>query len=113
LPRYPEFENFDGLLELDSFSLRCNYFNNLENSLDSTHVGFVHRAHEATFDGAVESPKLRAEETDWGITQHATRGGRIHVTHFGMPNMLIASDRPPKPKLRGPSRGCGPGSRRR
>ncbi|HEY7061857.1 MAG TPA: iron-sulfur containing oxygenase, partial [Chloroflexota bacterium] len=57
LPRYPELANREGLLELDSFNRHCNYFSNLENSLDSTHVGFVHRAHSDAFDGLAETPK--------------------------------------------------------
>ncbi len=88
LPRYPEFEEFDGILELDSYPRACNYFNNLENSMDSTHVGFVHRSHDQAFDGLVDSPKLSAEESDWGITQHATRGENVRITHIGMPNIF-------------------------
>src|ERR687883_1738220 len=33
-PRYVEFEDFDGVIEIDSYVRRCNYFQNLENSLD-------------------------------------------------------------------------------
>jgi 5,5'-dehydrodivanillate O-demethylase len=88
-PQYPEFEQFDGLLELDSYARACNYFNNLENSLDSTHVGFVHRAHGSAFDGAVDSPVVAAEESAWGVTFRASRpSGAVRVTQFGMPNIF-------------------------
>jgi 5,5'-dehydrodivanillate O-demethylase len=40
--RYPQFESFDGFVEINSYSRECNYFQNLENSLDTSHVGFVH-----------------------------------------------------------------------
>ena len=91
LPRYPEFENSDALLETkdDSYKRACNYFNNLENSLDTTHVGFVHRVHRGAFDGIKDSPTLTAEESAWGVTFRVTRpSGAKRVTQFGMPNIF-------------------------
>jgi len=88
-PCFPEFEEFEGLLEVDSYKRRCNYFQNLENSLDSTHVGFVHKTHEDAYNGAADSPALWVEESDWGIASHAKRpSGAERVTHFGMPNIF-------------------------
>ena len=91
LPRYTEFENSDALLETkdDSYERACNYFNNLENSLDTTHVGFVHRVHRGAFDGIKDSPTLTAEESAWGVTFRVSRpSGAKRVTQFGMPNIF-------------------------
>lgn len=91
LPRYPEFETSNALLETkdDSYVRACNYFNNLENSLDTTHVGFVHRDHRGAFDGLKDSPTLSAEESDWGITFRVRRpSGATRTTQFGMPNIF-------------------------
>ena len=42
-PRYPEFEDIEGLFEIDSYTRDCNFFNNVENGGDVAHLGFVHR----------------------------------------------------------------------
>src|SRR6185312_1975454 len=65
-PRYPDLEDFEGILELDSYARGCNYFNNLENAGDLTHSGFVHRNNDGSFDGFVNSPLIDAQESDWG-----------------------------------------------
>ena len=39
MSRYPEFENFEGILEWDSYYRACNFFNNLENGADLTYSG--------------------------------------------------------------------------
>lgn len=89
LPRYPEFEQFDGLLEVDSYARACNYFQNLENALDMSHVGFVHGDNRASFQGIGLGSALRAEESDWGVTYTFTRAdGRQRVQQFGMPNVF-------------------------
>ncbi len=88
-PRYPEFEDFDGVIEIDSYFRRCNYFQNLENALDMSHVGFVHADNEASFAGIGCGPTLRAEESAWGVTYTATRAtGEVRVNQFGMPNIF-------------------------
>ena len=65
-PRYPDFEEFEGLFEIDSYSRACNFFNNLENGGDVAHVGFVHRGREGSYDGTLESPTISAEEDRLG-----------------------------------------------
>jgi 5,5'-dehydrodivanillate O-demethylase len=58
-PLYPEFECFEGLLEIDSYQRACNYYQNLENALDMSHVGFVHGDNVAAFSG--HRPRTLAE----------------------------------------------------
>ena len=70
---HPEFENFDGMVEIDSYSRECNYFQNLENALDMSHVGFVHADNEAVFKGIGLGRSLDAEESSWGVTYGFTR----------------------------------------
>ena len=89
LPRYPEFERFAGLLELDSYRRRCNYFQNLENSLDMSHVGFVHKDNTASFAGIGKGQSLTVEDSAWGLTYTSTRqDGQVRVQQFGMPNIF-------------------------
>jgi 5,5'-dehydrodivanillate O-demethylase len=89
LPRYPEFDSFDGLLEIDSYVRDCNYFQNLENALDMSHVGFVHGDNTAAFNGIGSGKGSRAEETSWGVRYTFTRAdGQMRVQQFGMPNIF-------------------------
>jgi 5,5'-dehydrodivanillate O-demethylase oxygenase subunit len=90
LPRYPEFEA-EGLLQAGTYTRYCNYFNNIENSADEVHLPFVHRKSGFTDFGLREwdIPRVRAEETDYGMIQYATRADNIErITHFLMPNMI-------------------------
>ncbi len=99
-PRYPEFEDFDGVLELDSYTRACNYFQNLENALDMSHVGFVHHDNEASFAGIGRGETLRATESAWGITYTATRAsGEVRVNQFGMPNIFHINALPTDPEV--------------
>ncbi len=94
-PTYPEFERFDGLLEIDSYARRCNYFQNLENALDMAHVGFVHGDNRASFQGIGLGRRLQATESDWGITYTFTRpDGRERIQQFGMPNVFYMTALP-------------------
>jgi 5,5'-dehydrodivanillate O-demethylase len=99
LPRYPQFE--DGLLEFPSVTRRCNYFSNLENSLDVAHVGFVHRSGPSSFDGITDSPNVfEAEETEWGIDYYVEHpSGKQFRSQFGMPNVFHHTNFPRVPEL--------------
>jgi 5,5'-dehydrodivanillate O-demethylase len=89
MPRYPDFEDFEGILEYASYFRACNYFNNVENFLDVAHLGFVHKDHVGGFDGRYDSPTLDVSETIWGATcKHARPSGKKGQTQFGMPNLL-------------------------
>lgn len=100
-PEYPEFEYFDGLLELDSYSRACNYFQNLENALDMSHVGYVHGDNVAAFSGIGLGRALSAKETDWGVEYVFTRkDGQRRVNQFGMPNLFNMYALPTDPEIR-------------
>jgi 5,5'-dehydrodivanillate O-demethylase len=99
-PRYPEFEDFDGVLELDSYTRRCNYYQNLENALDMSHVGFGHHDNEASFAGIGSGETLRADESPWGVTYTATRAsGETRANQFGMPNIFHINALPTDPEI--------------
>ena len=88
LPRFYAFEEFEGLLEHDSYFRACNYFNNVENAADLTHSGFVHRNNPGSFDGFTSSPLMDAEESCWGVTVYARWPEQIRVSQIGMPNVF-------------------------
>jgi 5,5'-dehydrodivanillate O-demethylase len=99
-PTYPEFEDFDGLIEVDSYLRECNYFQNLENALDMSHVAFVHRDNMASFGNIGRGAQLRAEESDWGVTYTYTRAdGQLRVQQFGMPNIFYMTALPTDPEV--------------
>jgi 5,5'-dehydrodivanillate O-demethylase len=86
---YPQFEHFDGFVETNSYLRECNYFQNLENALDTSHVGFVHGDNTAAFEGFGHGNALTAEESDWGVRYTFTRpGGGARTHQFGMPNLF-------------------------
>ncbi|MDB5753071.1 MAG: hypothetical protein JWP65_3492 [Ramlibacter sp.] len=88
-PLYPEFDSFDGLLEVDSYSRNCNYFQNLENALDMSHVGFVHGDNQVAFNGIGDGKGSKAVESSWGVTYSYTRpDGQQRIQQFGMPNIF-------------------------
>lgn len=99
-PLHPEFETFDGVVEIDSYSRDCNYFQNLENALDMSHIGFVHADNTAVFKGVGLGRALDAEESDWGVTYGFTRpDGQRRVQQFGMPNSFYMTALPTDPDI--------------
>ncbi len=94
-PLYPQFEHFDGFVEIYTYFRECNYFQNLENSLDMSHVGFVHGDNTAASTGIGHGKRLTAEESDWGVTYTYTRpDGQSRSQEFGMPNMFYMTALP-------------------
>lgn len=88
-PLYPQFEHFDGYIETNSYLRNCNYYQNLENALDTSHVGFVHGDNSASFEGFGRGSALVAKESDWGVAYTFTRpDGASRVHQFGMPNLF-------------------------
>ena len=100
-PLYPEFECFEGLLEIDSYQRGCNYFQNLENALDMSHVGFVHADNVASFSGIGLGRSLSAEESDWGVEYSFRRAkdGQVRTNQFGMPNIFHMYALPNDPEI--------------
>ncbi|HKT18401.1 MAG TPA: aromatic ring-hydroxylating dioxygenase subunit alpha [Stellaceae bacterium] len=95
LPLFPEFDAFGGVIEVDSYYRECNYFQNVENALDMSHVGFVHRDNMAAYNGIGRGAQLRSEESVWGIAYTFTRAdGRERVQQFGMPNVFYMTALP-------------------
>src|SRR6516165_6001955 len=100
LPLYPQFERFMGLLEIDSYLRRCNYFQNIDNALDMSHVAFAHGNNRVSYDKIGLGRSLQAEESDWGVTYTFTRDdGQKRVNQFGMPNMLHIAALPNDPEI--------------
>ncbi len=99
-PRHPEFERFDGILEIDSYVRECNYFQNLENALDMSHVWFVHSDNRASFAGIGRGANLEAEESCWGISYSFVRAdGARRTQQFGMPNVYYMTALPNDPEI--------------
>jgi 5,5'-dehydrodivanillate O-demethylase len=100
LPRHPEFECFDGMIEVDSYLRECNYYQNLENALDMSHVWFVHADNRASFSGIGHGGKLEAEESSWGVSYTYHRADGAHRTQqFGMPNLYYMTALPTDPEI--------------
>ena len=90
LSRYPKFESADISLDVAGLKRICNYFNNIDNSLDNAHVRFVHRRHrDAAQDQIVlGDPVISVEESDWGIKRYVKYpDGKDLTFFFGMPNI--------------------------
>ena len=89
-PRYPKLEGSNITRDALKLDRICNYFNNIDNSLDNAHVRFVHHRHRETArDQVVKGdPTIAVEETEWGIRRYVKypNGGDI-TAFFGMPNI--------------------------
>ncbi len=68
----------------------CNWFQQIENSLDGVHVSFVHTwGRSSRFDQGITTsiPALSYEETPSGIRQYATRSAdNVRVSDWTFPN---------------------------
>lgn len=68
----------------------CNWFQQVENSLDAVHVSFVHTWGKSTrFDQGITTgiPELSYEETDAGVRQIATRSNdNVRISDWTFPN---------------------------
>jgi len=99
LPRYPRFESPGISLDVAALRRICNYFNNIDNSLDNAHVRFVHQRHRKSVDDHVVrgDPMITVEESEWGIRRfcHAPRRDRANRP---------GSDRPAQQRTSRPQR---------
>ena len=90
LPRYPRFESPEISLDVAALCRICNYFNNIDNSLDNAHVRFVHQRHRDSVDDHVVlgDPVISVEESEWGIKRYVKYpDGKDLTFFFGMPNI--------------------------
>jgi 5,5'-dehydrodivanillate O-demethylase oxygenase subunit len=90
LPRKDVFETPDRLMFARHETWPCNWFQQVENSLDATHVSFVHHWGTVGRFGehvAATVPKLEYLETDAGVRQTATRSkNSVRVSDWTFPN---------------------------
>jgi 5,5'-dehydrodivanillate O-demethylase len=86
LPRYPDFEE-EGVLLARRRTRPCNYFSDVENSVDVLHVAWAHR--DAHVQHSLDYETVSAHESEWGLTASARlRDGKLRVNQFGMPTIL-------------------------
>jgi 5,5'-dehydrodivanillate O-demethylase oxygenase subunit len=97
--RFPELEESDSGLTVQSHQVPCNFFQRVENDLDELHVHFVHAVTTQAI-GLDEMPEIRVSETDYGIRREGHRTGQglniTRIAHFMMPNISMV-DLPPSP----------------
>src|SRR4051812_4645192 len=97
--RFPELEEVEGGVRVQSHPVPCNFFQRVENDLDELHVHFVHRVTTGPL-GLDELPEIRVAETDYGIRREGIRSGGgknlTRIAHFMMPNISMV-DLPPSP----------------
>jgi len=103
LPRYPKFESPEISLDVVRLGRICNYFNNIDNSLDNAHVRFVHRRHRETARDEIVrgDPAISVEESEWGIKRHVRYpNGKEIAAHFGMPNINYLNGQVVDPEIK-------------
>ena len=99
-PRYPEFEGPDAVLNHDTYIRACNFFNNLENAGDKSHIAFAHSTASAAWDEKTDGPDITATESCWGVTFSTLRpSGKVTISQFGMPNIYHARGVPDDPEV--------------
>jgi 5,5'-dehydrodivanillate O-demethylase len=90
LPRKDAFERKEGVTLAMAETWNCNFFQGVENSLDATHVSFVHQlGGPGEFGGAVGAaiPDLSYAETEAGIEQVAVRSQyNVRKSNWTFPN---------------------------
>lgn len=91
-PHIPSFEEPGVLTHTDSYVRPANFFNNLENLADTSHLAYAHAHVTETWDNYADGPQISVEETGWGLEITAVRpkSGKRLQAYFGMPNMAHA-----------------------
>jgi len=103
LTRYAKFESRDISLDVAGLRRICNYFNNIDNSLDSAHVRFVHRRHRDTAQDQIVlgDPTISVEESEWGIKRYVKYpNGKSVTAFFGMPNINYLNGQVVDPEIK-------------
>lgn len=88
----PSFEEDGVFVHTDSYVRRANFFNNLENLPDLSHLAYAHAHVTHTWDNYADGPQISVETTSWGLkfTGLRPQSGKRLVSYFGMPNMVHA-----------------------
>jgi 5,5'-dehydrodivanillate O-demethylase len=101
LPRKAEFEDDAFALSQHAEIWDCHWLQHAENSLDATHLAFVHQWPEPSRLGeeiGAALPELSYEETPAGIRQTARRGdGNVRISNWTFPNNNYIMAAPPYP----------------
>ena len=91
-PAFPRLEAFEkkGFIEARAFPRDTNFFNQLENSVDTVHFNFVHQRSSFEDKGINrEIPSLSGFETDYGIVKSQRYSdGKDRIGHILMPTTL-------------------------
>lgn len=103
MPRYPEFET-GCVVDAVMMDVPYNFYQNMENSVDTLHVSWVHRKSNFYSDSRLADFKgdekkvgtlegniveFSADETEYGfIFRDIYDNGNVRVSHFEMPNTL-------------------------
>jgi 5,5'-dehydrodivanillate O-demethylase len=99
LPRREDFERDDYDISNHAEIWDCNWLQQSENSLDATHLSFVHQWPTPTRLGeeiGPSIPELSYEETSAGIRQTAARGeNNIRISNWTFPNNNFINSAPP------------------
>jgi 5,5'-dehydrodivanillate O-demethylase len=101
--RYPKLENPEISLDIAGWKRICNYFNNIDNSLDNAHVRFVHRRHRDTAQDQIVlgDPMISVEESEWGIKRYVKYpNGKDITAFFGMPNINYLNGQVVDPEIK-------------
>jgi len=102
LPRKDAYEAPGVLIFARAQIWPCNWFQQVENSMDAVHVSFVHHAGFAGPFGQIVTqaiPSLEYSETEAGIRQIATRGANnVRISDWTFPNCnhIITPGRTPE-----------------
>jgi 5,5'-dehydrodivanillate O-demethylase len=94
MPRYPHFEG-DGVLFSHQLIRPINFFQNLENSIDEVHIGFLHAS--SPYQGTINEdvPVISTEETDYGLAQLGARTNGITRSTYYHPPTTTSWAQPP------------------
>lgn len=81
----------DGVVVAGRVDRGCNYFSQLENSVDEVHFNFVHRTSGFSDAGLNDRlPVVSGEETEYGIARRGQRGDLVRLSHILMPNVMYS-----------------------
>ena len=100
-PRYPDFEETGTHTHCDSYVRPCNFFNNLENVPDLSHLAYAHDHVTETWGNYADGPRISIQETGWGlaVTGFRPQSEKRLVIQFGMPNLVHAKGPPNDPAV--------------